>query len=574
MKGRAGTRKGKETTTLARSASWALLALFGASFLISLGFFELYRNLVIPQETTERSDERASAIDRSLSNVFFDVASLSQNIQTEENAEYLRRCLDKDAGLLSLWTAAGPSEELYQGMSLALDGEFLSPDGNPFSFGSEELSLLEDNPRKLLVVGSYGTPGGPSLVLGIHSAGVSGFYFVKDEVVSSFLMDEVEGARNYLVDENGIVLAEAGPEEGSLEVIPATESGQRTSEEDGTYFLVRTELELVSRYGKRLELVRYVPWGYLYGVFLPIEASVLSALLLATLAMGGVLIYLFRKISKPIRDLSAEIAEELKEDDLRKVDLPSKRRKGPKDEIDILSDSYYDMIGRIQALLEKQEQDYSRQRQLELDALQMQINPHFLYNVLDTITWMAKLGGNKNVEEFAIALANFYRLSLHKGAKYVSVKEEMEIVHYFLEIQLRRYPGLFTYGTALDPSVEECRTLKLILQPFVENAVKYAFPENEEAGRIEIRALPYGEDRILFEVEDNGVGFSPEEAKRRNEGSSRRGFGIKNVEERLHLEYKEEVLLEVQSEPGKGTKVRILIPRTPPSGGSAPREES
>ena len=571
MKGRTGTKRGKETTTLARSASWALLALFGASFLISLGFFEIYRNLTIPRETIARSEERASAIDRSLSNVFFDVASLSQNIQSEENAEYLRRCEDKDAGLLSLWNAAGPSEELYQGMSLALDGEFLSPDGSAFSFGSEEISLLEENARKLIVLGNYGTPGGASLVLGIHSGGISGFYFVKDEVVSSFLMDEVEGARNYLVDRNGIVLAEAGAGDSAPMVIPEAESGERMSEEEGAFFLVRTELDLVSRYGKALELVRYVPWGYLYGVFLPIEASVLSALLLATLAMGGVLIYLFRKISKPIRDLSAEIAEELKEDDLRKVDLSKKRRKGPKDEIDILSDSYYDMIGRIQMLMEKQEQDYSRQRQLELDALQMQINPHFLYNVLDTITWMAKLGGNKNIEEFAIALANFYRLSLHKGAKYVSVKEEMEIVHYFLEIQLRRYPGLFTYGMRLDPSVEDCRTLKLILQPFVENAVKYAFPNEEEAGRIEVRALPYGEGRILFEVEDNGAGFSPAEARKRNEGS-RRGFGIKNVEERLHLEYKEEVELAVESEPGKGTKVRILIPRTPPSGGSAPPE--
>ena len=571
MKGRTGTKRGKETTTLARSASWALLALFGASFLISLGFFEIYRNLTIPRETIARSEERASAIDRSLSNVFFDVASLSQNIQSEENAEYLRRCEDKDAGLLSLWNAAGPSEELYQGMSLVLDDEFLSPDGSAFSFGSEEISLLKENARKLIVLGNYKTPGGASLVLGIHSGGTSGFYFVKDEVVSSFLMDEVEGARNYLVDRNGIVLAEAGAEDGAPMVIPDAESGERMSEEEGAFFLVRTELDLVSRYGKALELVRYVPWGYLYGVFLPIEASVLSALLLATLAMGGVLIYLFRKISKPIRDLSAEIAEELKEDDLRKVDLSKKRRKGPKDEIDILSDSYYDMIGRIQMLMEKQEQDYSRQRQLELDALQMQINPHFLYNVLDTITWMAKLGGNKNIEEFAIALANFYRLSLHKGAKYVSVKEEMEIVHYFLEIQLRRYPGLFTYGMRLDPSVEGCRTLKLILQPFVENAVKYAFPNEEEAGRIEVRALPYGEGRILFEVEDNGAGFSPAEARKRNEGS-RRGFGIKNVEERLHLEYKEEVELAVESEPGKGTKVRILIPRTPPSGGSAPPE--
>lgn len=571
MKGRTGTKRGKETTTLARSASWALLALFGASFLISLGFFEIYRNLTIPRETIARSEERASAIDRSLSNVFFDVASLSQNIQSEENAEYLRRCEDKDAGLLSLWNAAGPSEELYQGMSLALDDEFLSPDGSAFSFGSEEISLLEENARKLIVLGNYKTPGGASLVLGIHSGGISGFYFVKDEVVSSFLMDEVEGARNYLVDRNGIVLAEAGAGDSAPMVIPDAESGERMSEEEGAFFLVRTELDLVSRYGKVLELVRYVPWGYLYGVFLPIEAIVLSALLLATLAMGGVLIYLFRKISKPIRDLSAEIAEELKEDDLRKVDLSKKRRKGPKDEIDILSDSYYDMIGRIQMLMEKQEQDYSRQRQLELDALQMQINPHFLYNVLDTITWMAKLGGNKNIEEFAIALANFYRLSLHKGAKYVSVKEEMEIVHYFLEIQLRRYPGLFTYGMSLDPSVEDCRTLKLILQPFVENAVKYAFPNEEEAGRIEVRALPYGEGRILFEVEDNGAGFSPAEARKRNEGS-RRGFGIKNVEERLHLEYKEEVELAVESEPGKGAKVRILIPRTPPSGGSAPPE--
>ena len=227
------------------------------------------------------------------------------------------------------------------------------------------------------------------------------------------------------------------------------------------------------------------------------------------------------------------------------------------DELYKLEEKYDEMITHIFELIQKNREDAEIQRQLELEALQMQINPHFLYNTLDAVTWMARLKKEPEIEKLAVNLAKFFRLSLHKGDKFITVGEELELTAHYLEIDKIRFPDRVTVKFETDESLVNYMTLKLILQPIVENAVKYAF--EDQKGCLTIRTRLSDGD-IVFEVEDNGVGFDVESGmvshKKRSELG---GFGLKNVNERIKLEYGEKYGLEVFSQKGKGTKVTIRI---------------
>ena len=215
------------------------------------------------------------------------------------------------------------------------------------------------------------------------------------------------------------------------------------------------------------------------------------------------------------------------------------------------------MITHIFELMQKSREDAETQRKLELDALQMQINPHFLYNTLDAVSWMAKLKGEPEIENLTLNLAKFFRLSLHKGDKFITVGEELELTWHYLEIDKVRFPDKVKVHFETDESLVNYKVLKLILQPVVENAVKYAF--EEKSGNLVIRTMLSGGD-IVFEVEDDGCGFDMSggivSSKKKSDLG---GFGLKNVDERIKLEYGEDYGLSVRSAPGQGTKVTIRI---------------
>ena len=215
------------------------------------------------------------------------------------------------------------------------------------------------------------------------------------------------------------------------------------------------------------------------------------------------------------------------------------------------------MITHIFELMQKSREDAETQRKLELDALQMQINPHFLYNTLDAVSWMAKLKGEPEIENLTLNLAKFFRLSLHKGDKFITVGEELELTWHYLEIDKVRFPDKVKVHFETDESLVNYKVLKLILQPVAENAVKYAF--EEKSGNLVIRTMLSGGD-IVFEVEDDGCGFDMSggivSSKKKSDLG---GFGLKNVDERIKLEYGEDYGLSVRSAPGQGTKVTIRI---------------
>lgn len=235
-----------------------------------------------------------------------------------------------------------------------------------------------------------------------------------------------------------------------------------------------------------------------------------------------------------------------------------------RDEIVELEKTYDEMIDQIVQLIETNTMEMENKRKLELYALQMQINPHFLYNTLDTIAWMAKLKKEPDIEKLVLALAKFFRISLHKGDKYIRIEEEFDLIKNFVEIEIIRFPNLFEVEYNLDSSLTDCMTLKLILQPIVENAIKHGFTGLDRIGHLWINAFPEGENNICFEVVDDGIGFLPSEdlfsEKRLLTGLG--GYGLKNVDERIKLEYGREYGITVESEVNHGTKVRIRIKKS------------
>lgn len=232
------------------------------------------------------------------------------------------------------------------------------------------------------------------------------------------------------------------------------------------------------------------------------------------------------------------------------------------DELYELEKSYDQMLSRLYQLMDQNKQNMEIQRKLEIDALQMQINPHFLYNTLDAIAWMAKIKKQPEIEKLTINLAKFFRLSLHKGDKYIYIVEETELIEHFLEIEKIRFPNTINYQCDLKDGTGNYKVIKLILQPIVENCIKHGFAGKEGVGTINIKAYSEGES-ILIEVADNGCGFEVEggfwlKPKKQISG----GFGLYNVNERIRLEYGDGYGLNVKSVIGEGTTVTVRIKKS------------
>ena len=224
---------------------------------------------------------------------------------------------------------------------------------------------------------------------------------------------------------------------------------------------------------------------------------------------------------------------------------------------------------------EQRRQQEEREQQLrllasraELRALRAQINPHFLYNTLDTIIWMAESKKTAQVVEIVSALSSFFRISLSRGMDWITIGEEIERTKSYLIIQKMRYHDILDYQIEVEPEVAEYAILKLILQPLVENALYHGIKNKRQRGTNSVRARRRNESEILLEVEDDGIGFAPDKlAQLRSELEDdsgdiklESGFGIGNVNKRIRLYYGKPYGVSVRSEYNSGTCVTLIIP--------------
>jgi two-component system sensor histidine kinase YesM len=265
---------------------------------------------------------------------------------------------------------------------------------------------------------------------------------------------------------------------------------------------------------------------------------------------------LTKQITKPLNQLKTHMLEIQNSDHLyREVDI-----KGQK-EVVILAQAYNDMIKEIRRLLDRLVEEQNEKRKTELIALQTQINPHFLYNTLDSIVWLAEQKDNEHVIEMVIALSRFFRISISRGKDVIPIEKELQHAQYYIQIQQIRYSNKFDYTFDIDESILEYEVVKLILQPLIENAIQHGIHE-EYKGQIHIKA--YQENGFVnFEVSNNGYGLTKqkiEEIYEKIASDNHESVGLKNVVQRLKLYYGPTADIEITSELDKNTTFKIYYP--------------
>jgi two-component system, sensor histidine kinase YesM len=239
------------------------------------------------------------------------------------------------------------------------------------------------------------------------------------------------------------------------------------------------------------------------------------------------------------------------------------------DEITELGMSFNIMIGKIRQLLDSKIKEQENLQKAELKALQAQINPHFLYNTLDTIIWMAQAQKTDQVVNIVQALSNFFRIALSKGQDWITIGQEIEHVRCYLTIQKMRYHDILDYKIQVDEDILSGTILKLTLQPLVENAIYHGIKNKRNGGSITVCARRAEGGQVCLEIIDNGVGFTPYKLSKIQASLadetvdfsfSDSGFGLENVHKRIQLYYGKQYGLSVQSKYQEGTQVTVTIP--------------
>ncbi|WP_258880807.1 sensor histidine kinase [Clostridium estertheticum] len=267
--------------------------------------------------------------------------------------------------------------------------------------------------------------------------------------------------------------------------------------------------------------------------------------------------FISAKISHPIKQLE-ESMKRVEEGEFNiYIDVKGE------DEVERLATAFNLMISKVRYLMGQIVIQQEAKRKSELDALQAQINPHFLYNTLDSIVWMAENGKNDGVITMVTALAKLFRISISRGRNIITVREEIEHAKNYLIIQKIRYKNKFKFEIITQEEVLEYKTTKLILQPLIENSIYHGIEYMVDEGFIRI-SVSITNGKLLYEVSDNGLGIDPEKLKHlleyRVKTDSGSGVGVKNVHERIQIRYGMEYGLEIQSEIEEGTTIKIWLP--------------
>ncbi|MBS6262745.1 MAG: sensor histidine kinase [Clostridium sp.] len=232
-------------------------------------------------------------------------------------------------------------------------------------------------------------------------------------------------------------------------------------------------------------------------------------------------------------------------------------------EVTSLSNAFGHLVIRIQELMNQVRNEEIVLRKTELRALQAQINPHFLYNTLDSIAWMCEEGRTKDAVEMVNALARLFRISISKGHELIPVEKEVEHAKSYLQIQKFRYKNQFQYSFEVQESCLGYYCNKITLQPIIENAIYHGLNRMIDEGFIEIRIFEDGDD-VVFTVEDNGVGMTKEQCEsilHKEVKGQTGGIGIKNVNDRVKIYFGEQYGMKIESELDEGTKVSIRMPK-------------
>lgn len=399
------------------------------------------------------------------------------------------------------------------------------------------------------------------------------FYFVSESAYADGMpLDEVNAART-LAEE----LSKNTTEKKSLEAIESVTSLCNTLEQR------MADIEACDTYDERMQqletniyiltdLIQTYMYNYLYYESVHLNALqsaivyqvsgilvILSVVIVVLLV--GLSLYarsITNKITEPITQLTQRV------EDISQGDFEAKTPiEASEVEIQTLSDGFENMVSRLNDLIDENHQAERRKRHAELELLQAQINPHFLYNTLDTIVWLIESDEKQKSVDMVLNLSDFFRSSLSRGQDIIKLSEEQKHVLAYLEIQKTRYRDRMDYDINIPESLYEYMIPKLTLQPLVENSIYHGIKMQREKGQISIFAMEIG-DNIEIKVVDNGAGMSEErlsELRAAIDHGEKVGFGLRTVDERLKLLFGDEYGLSVDSTLGVGTTITIIIPK-------------
>lgn len=289
-----------------------------------------------------------------------------------------------------------------------------------------------------------------------------------------------------------------------------------------------------------------------------VVVGLIFALLFSAFMSAVIYFLLSRTVTRPVRRLVASMQKFEKQAETfeYKADMSNVA------EFQTLSTSFEHMVLMIQSLVEKVHNEEIVLRKTELKALQAQINPHFLYNTLDSIQWMCEQDNSKDAVKMVGALAKLFRISISHGNEFIAISDELKHAESYLIIQSYRYKNQFTYSFDVDKSVLDCMCNKITIQPFIENAIYHGLDRMVDEGEIKIIVERRGKD-IAVIVKDNGLGMTEEQCKAvlQKGRSDSKGIGVKNVDDRLKIYFGEEYGITIDSELDVGTTVTIKIPK-------------
>ena len=288
----------------------------------------------------------------------------------------------------------------------------------------------------------------------------------------------------------------------------------------------------------------------------------ICAAFLCCLAVAGTALLIYRKLlNKPMK----ELIRAMKNFETHADDFSYTPRSLSVTELSALNDSFVHMASQIKELMERVRAEETELRKTELKALQAQINPHFLYNTLDSIQWMCEQGKTESAAAMVSALAKLFRISISRGRELIPIKDEVQHAKSYLVIQSYRYRNQFTYSFDVDEDLENYLCNKITVQPLIENAIYHGIDRMVDEGEITVSVKQADDcaDDILITVSDNGIGMTDEQCesilKKSRSGSG--GIGVKNVNDRLKIYFGDRYGITVKSELDVGTTVTVRIPK-------------
>lgn len=293
------------------------------------------------------------------------------------------------------------------------------------------------------------------------------------------------------------------------------------------------------------------------------NVALMPFLLLAGLLIGlwPLLVLVSNIIAKPLGRLSHAMNQFKQGDFSQQVPITAN------DEVGQVTECFNQMVLEIKELIDNNYVITLKEKESELNALQSQINPHFLYNTLDSLYWRAQNDGNEEIAEDIFALSQLFRLVLGQGKAIIAVRYEKELITRYLQIQKMRFSKRLEYEINIDEKILDYHIPKLILQPFVENAIIHGLEKTGNPGSIYVSGRLH-DGYLEFIIKDTGAGMTEEQVKaireaddtKRNESHRIGGYAIKNVMERLELKYRNHYQLNIESTVGIGTTVTIILP--------------